>query len=224
MSSNRASLVVLVSGSGSNLQAIIDAVEKGELNADIKAVISNRDNVKALQRARHAGIASFVIDHHRYNSRETFDQALMACIDQFKPDLIILAGFMRILTADFIAHYANRLINIHPSLLPAYKGLNTHQRVLEAGDKIHGATVHMVNAELDSGAMVIQAEVEVKPDDNAERLAQRVLAQEHIIYPLAISLFIEGRLQVDQHTLLFDNEPLSRPLLWKSNQLITRQT
>jgi len=221
MVNKRASLVVLISGSGSNLQAIIKAVNNGDINADINAVISNRAGVKGLQIAEQAGIKTFTLDHTNYSSRENFDLALIECIDQFSPSLVILAGFMRILSDVFIHHYAEHLINIHPSLLPKFKGLNTHERALNAGDSIHGASVHMVNAELDSGEIVIQAEVDIKPDDNKESLAERVLMQEHKIYPLAISLFVDGTLCFKQHVLQFKNKPLLQPLLWTSNKLIT---
>jgi len=222
MSEKRASLVVLISGSGSNLQAIINAVNNGEINADIKAVISNRAGVKGLQLAEQAGIKTFTLNHTDYNSREIFDLALIECIDQFTPSLVILAGFMRILSDVFINHYSQRLLNIHPSLLPKYKGLNTHERALNAGDAMHGASVHMVNAELDSGEIVIQAEVDIKPDDNEESLAKRVLTQEHKIYPLTISLFVDGTLHFEQHVLQFNNKPLLQPLLWTSNKLLTQ--
>ncbi len=221
MTSKRASFVVLISGSGSNLQAIIDAVKNGEIKAEISAVISNRADAGGLKRAQNAGIDTFVIDHNNFKDRESFDHALMHCIDKQQPDLIILAGFMRILSDAFIQHYQNRLLNIHPSLLPHYKGLNTHQRVLDAGDKKHGATVHMVSAELDSGSMVIQAEVPVLPEDSRETLAQRVLTEEHKIYPLAISLILDGRLLMTGDTPVFDGKPLTRPLLWNKNQLMT---
>lgn len=222
MPGKRASLVILISGSGSNLQAIINAVNNGEIDADINAVISNRADVKGLQLAQQAGIKTFTLDHTQHDSRETFDLALIKCIDQFSPTLVILAGFMRILSDAFINHYAEHLINIHPSLLPKYKGLNTHERALNAGDSVHGASVHMVNAELDSGIIVIQTEVKVKPDDNKERLAKRVLTQEHKIYPLAISLFVDGALCFEQHVLQFNDKPLLQPLLWTSNKLITQ--
>lgn len=216
----KASLVVLVSGSGSNLQAIIDAVKNRQLNAEIKAVISNRASVKGLERAARENITTHVIDHKRYPSRELFDRAMMQIIDPIDPDLVILAGFMRILSYDFIEHYKHRLINIHPSLLPKYKGLNTHQQAIENKDNRHGASVHYVSYELDSGPVVIQAEVPVEATDTAETLAERVLAEEHKIYQLAIKLHIDGRIRFDDDHLLFDNRPLAKPLRWKDNTLI----
>jgi len=215
----KASLVVLVSGAGSNLQAIIDAIKNRQLNAEIKAVISNRASAKGLERAARENIATHVIDHKQYPSRELFDRAMMQIIDSTDPDLVILAGFMRILSNDFIEHYKHRLINIHPSLLPKYKGLNTHQQAIENKDKRHGASVHYVSYELDSGPVVIQAEVPVEATDTAETLAERVLAEEHKIYPLAIKLHIEGRITFDDDHLLFDNRPLAEPLRWKDDTL-----
>jgi phosphoribosylglycinamide formyltransferase-1 len=216
----KASLVVLVSGSGSNLQAIIDAIKNKQLNAEIKAVISNRASAKGLERAARENITTHVIDHKQYPSRELFDRAMMQIIDPIDPDLVILAGFMRILSNDFIEHYKHRLINIHPSLLPKYKGLNTHQQAVENKDESHGASVHYVSYELDSGPIVIQAEVPVHATDTVETLAERVLAEEHKIYPLAIKLHIEGRIKFDGDDLLFDNRPLTEPLRWKDNTLI----
>ena len=162
------SLVVLISGSGSNLQAIIDAINSQQLEAEIKAVISNQVSAKGLDRAAIENITTHVIDHKHYPSRELFDQAMIQVIDPLKPDLVILAGFMRILSDEFINHYQHRLINIHPSLLPKYKGLDTHQKAIDNNDKTHGASVHYVGIELDSGPVVIQAEVSVHADDSAE--------------------------------------------------------
>ncbi|HEB82304.1 MAG TPA: phosphoribosylglycinamide formyltransferase [Gammaproteobacteria bacterium] len=215
------SLVVLISGSGSNLQAIIDAIQSGELNAEIRLVISNRADAGGLQRAEKAGIETRVIDHKHYPDRESFDRAMIAEIDPLQPDLVILAGFMRILSPAFIEHFEHRLLNIHPSLLPRYKGLNTHQQAIDNSDAIHGASVHFVNVELDSGPLVIQAEVPVLPGDDAKTLAARVLEQEHRIYPLAIKLYGEGKLHFDNNTLFYEDQPLVRPLRWKDGQLIT---
>ena len=217
----KASLVVLISGSGSNLLAIIDAIKNNQLNAEIKAVISNRATASGLEHASRENISTHVVDHKQYPSRELFDQAMMQIIEPIKPDLVVLAGFMRILSKDFIAKYQHRLINIHPSLLPKYKGLNTHQLAIDNKDKIHGASVHYVNFELDSGPVVIQAEVPVLTTDTAETLAARVLQQEHKIYPMAIQLHISGRVRYDNEQLKFDNRPLTKPLLWKNNKLIT---
>ncbi len=206
-------IVVLVSGSGSNLQAIIDAIAAGELPARIQAVISNRPGVRALERAQRAGIATEVVDHTAYDSREAYDQALMAAIDRHRPALVVLAGFMRILTPEFVRHYRGRLLNIHPALLPRHKGLDTHRRALEAGDTEHGATVHFVTEELDGGPPIIQARVPVHPDDTPETLAARVLEKEHRIYPLAIRWFAEGRLRQEGERALLDGRPLDEPVV-----------
>ena len=200
-------VVVLISGSGSNLQAIIDAIHAG-LPAEIRAVFSNNPQAYGLTRAREAGIPTEVIDHHQYTSRESFDQTLMARIDHYQPKLVVLAGFMRILTDEFVNHYAGRMLNIHPSLLPRYQGLNTHQRVLDAGDKIHGVSVHFVTPELDGGPVILQAEIPVHTGDDADTLAERIHTQEHIIYPLVIRWFAEGRLRLQDNTVLLDDRPI----------------
>ncbi len=214
-----ASLVVLISGSGSNLQAIIDAIASKQLNAEIKAVISNKENITGLERASKANIPTHVIEHQQFSSREAFDQSMIQIIDPLKPDLVILAGFMRILSDGFIDHFHHRLINIHPSLLPKYKGLNTHQHAIDNHDKIHGASVHYVSHELDSGPIVIQAEVPVHAEDTAETLAERVLYEEHNIYPLAIQMHIDGRITFDEQ-LKVDGQLLTKPLQWKDKQLL----
>ena len=187
-------IVILISGSGSNLAAIVRAAEQGRwgqlLNARVAAVLSNRADAQGLALAQDHGIATQVLDHKRFASREAFDAALMAEIDRYAPDLVVLAGFMRILTPGFVAHYAGRLLNIHPSLLPAFPGLNTHQRAIDAGCRFAGATVHQVTAELDHGAILAQAVVPVLPKDTAESLAARVLTQEHLIYPQAVAEFL----------------------------------
>ena len=200
-------IVVLISGSGSNLQAIIDAIDAG-LPAEIRAVFSNEPQAYGLTRAREAGIPAEVIDHRDYDSRTTFDQALMTRIDHYQPGLVVLAGFMRILTEDFVNHYAGRMLNIHPSLLPRYQGLNTHQRVLDAGDDVHGVSIHFVTPELDGGPVILQAEIPVHADDDADRLAERIHQQEHVIYPLVIRWFAEGRLRLQDHTVLLDGKPV----------------
>ncbi len=206
--SDKARVVVLISGSGSNLQALIDGQAGGELPIVIVGVISNRPGVKGLERAAQAGIPHFTLDHTHYADRDSFDAALSHQIDTLRPDLVVLAGFMRILTAGFTRHYLGRMLNIHPSLLPKYQGLNTHQRVLEAGDREHGVTVHFVTAELDGGPQVIQAVLPVLPGDTAESLAARVQTQEHIIYPMAVRWFAEGRLQMRDNRALLDGELL----------------
>jgi len=187
-------IVILISGSGSNMAAIVRAAEQGRwaerLNARVAAVLSNRADAQGLAFARDHGIATQVLDHKTFASREAFDAALMAEIDRYAPDLLVLAGFMRILTPGFVAHYAGRLLNIHPSLLPAFAGLNTHQRAIDAGCRFAGATVHQVTAELDHGAILAQAVVPVLPNDTAESLAARVLTQEHLIYPQAVAEYL----------------------------------
>jgi len=172
-------IVVLISGSGSNLQAILDHIESRKLNASVNAVISNIGDAYGLQRAQQAGILNRWIDHKKYSSREHFDQALIEEIDQHNPDLVVLAGFMRILTTGFVAHYQGRLINIHPSLLPRFRGLNTHQRVLDEGDAEHGASIHFVTPDLDGGPVILQARVKVQSTDSAETLAQKVQLEEN---------------------------------------------
>ena len=210
-------LVVLISGSGSNLQAIIDGCTSGSIDAEVIAVISNRPEVRGLERARQAGIPAEVLDHKAFGSRESFDQSMIELIDRFQPDLVILAGFMRILTPDFVRHYAGRLLNIHPSLLPKFQGLHTHRRALDAGEIVHGASVHFVTDELDGGPVVLQATVPVIEGDEEQTLAARVLTQEHRIYPAVIQWFAEGRLQLDpQHGVIFDNAPLKRPISWQA--------
>ena len=206
--SPRTRVLVLISGSGSNLQALIDAQQSGKLPAELVAVISNRPGVKGLQRAEQAGIATEVVDHSRFDSRDSFDRALQQAIDAYAPDLIVLAGFMRILTEHFTRQYQGRMLNIHPSLLPKYQGLNTHERALQAGDQEHGVSVHFVTAELDGGPVALQARVPVLPDDDASRLAQRVLQQEHRIYPLAVKWFAQGRLRMVDGRVFMDSEPL----------------
>ena len=202
-------VVVLLSGTGSNLQALIDSNDVKDSPANIRAVISNRADAYGLQRAKDAGIDTRVLDHKAFEGREAFDAALIKIIDEFKPQLVVLAGFMRILSADFVRHYQGRLLNIHPSLLPKYKGLHTHQRALEAGDSEHGCSVHFVTEELDGGPLVVQAVIPVESDDSPYSLAQRVHAQEHRIYPLAVRWFAEGRLSLDEQGALLDGQLLA---------------
>ena len=187
-------VTTLISGRGSNLAALLAAHAAGELPVEFSAVISNRADAAGLETARTRGIAVRVVPHREYATRDAFEAALIDSIEHFAPDLVVLAGFMRVLTARFVERYAGRLINIHPSLLPMFPGLHTHERALAAGCKLHGATVHFVTAELDHGPIVIQAAVPVLPDDDASSLAARVLAQEHLIYPRAVRWIAEGRL------------------------------
>lgn len=206
MSATRGGVVVLVSGRGSNLQAIIDATRDGRVPADIHAVISSEPGAPALARARTAGIPVQVVNFRDFPVREKFDQALMQQIEARHPRLVVLAGFMRILGKNFIDHYAGRLMNIHPSLLPAFPGLNTHARALQAGAQTHGASVHFVTHEADGGPVIIQAAVPVLADDTPEILAERVLQEEHRIYPLAIGWFLGERLSVEGGRVLLDGE------------------
>jgi phosphoribosylglycinamide formyltransferase 1 len=201
-------LVVLISGSGSNLQAFIDACRDPAYPCTVAAVISNRAGVPGVERAREAGIPAEVLDHRTFANREEFDAELARRIDAHAPDLVILAGFMRILTPGFVRHYAGRLLNIHPSLLPLYPGLHTHRRALEAGDAEHGATVHFVGDELDGGPAIVQVRVPVLPGDTPETLADRVLEREHLIYPLAARLYAEGRLRLQGGRAELDGSPL----------------
>lgn len=186
-------IVILISGRGSNMEAMLRVAASERWPAQIVAVISNKASAAGLDTARAAGIAARVVEHVAYPEREQFDRALSALIDEFSPDVVVLAGFMRILTPAFVAHYQGRLLNIHPSLLPSFPGLDTHRRALEAGVKFHGATVHFVTPELDHGPIIEQAAVPVLEGDTEAMLAARVLAQEHVIYPRAVRDFIEGR-------------------------------
>lgn len=204
------SLVVLISGSGSNLQAIIDACAASKINAELKAVISNRPDAYGLQRAEAAAIPGHVIDHTQFPDRPGFEAELTQAIDQYNPGLVVLAGFMRILTADFVNHYLGRMLNIHPSLLPNFQGLNTHQRALDAGVSDHGVSVHFVTPQLDGGPVITRAKVTIDSHDTAETLAQKVLQQEHRLYPQAISWFAEGRLKLKNNQALLDNKPVEQ--------------
>jgi phosphoribosylglycinamide formyltransferase-1 len=186
-------IVILISGRGSNMEAILRAASAEKWPAQIVAVISNKSTASGLATASSAGIAARVVEHVAYPDRAQFDQALSTVIDEYSPDLVILAGFLRILTSAFVAHYHGRMVNIHPSLLPSFPGLDTHQRALEAGVKFHGATVHFVTPELDHGPIIEQAIVPVLDTDTEDTLAARVLEQEHVIYPRAVRDFIEGR-------------------------------
>lgn len=201
-------IVVLISGGGSNLQSFIDGCADGSLNGDVVAVISNKAGVKGLERAAAVAIPNITLDHNSFDSRADFDVALADVIDSFSPDLVVLAGFMRILTPQFVNRFLGRLINIHPSLLPKYPGLHTHQRAIDAGDSKAGATVHFVTAELDGGPGIVQAQVELLENDSAEDLAARVLVFEHQIYPLAAQWFCEGRLELREGHVILDNELL----------------
>jgi len=216
-SGSHTAVVVLISGSGSNLQALIDGVADGYLPVGVRAVISNRADAQGLRRAERAGIPTRVLDHKDFARREDYDRALIELIDGFSPGLLVLAGFMRILTPGFVQHYHGRLLNIHPSLLPRYRGLHTHKRVLEAGDEEHGASVHFVTEELDGGPLILQVRVPVQPDDDAESLAARVLRHEHRIYPQVVRWFAEGRLRMTaQGGVALDGGILARPVEWSA--------
>ncbi len=190
-------IVILISGRGSNMEALIAARDAGQLPVNIAAVISNRPDAAGLETAARAGITAHFIDHKAFSGRESFDAALAECIDGFAPDLVVLAGFMRILSDGFVRHYAGRLMNIHPSLLPSFPGLHTHRRALEEGVRIHGCTVHFVTPTLDHGPVIIQAAVPVLDRDDEATLAGRVLRQEHRIYPQAVRWFAEDRLRLE---------------------------
>ncbi len=203
----RLPLVVLISGRGSNLQAIIDGANNG-LPVDLQAVISNRPDAAGLAKAREHGIEARVLDHTAFANRQEYDHALQALVDSYEPALVVLAGFMRILTTAFVDHYRGRMLNIHPSLLPAFPGLDTHERALEAGVREHGASVHFVTEEVDGGPVIIQAKVPVQAGDTPEVLAARVLEQEHRIYPQAIRWFAEGRLRLQGNAVQLDGRPV----------------
>lgn len=192
-------IVILISGRGSNMEAIVRAMESEGWPARIAAVISNKPEAKGLEYAQARGIPTAVVANKEYATRAEFDAVLQETIDRFAPDLVVLAGFMRILTAPFVEHYAGRMLNIHPSLLPLYPGLGTHQQAIDAGDKEHGATVHFVTAELDHGPIVAQARIPVLPDDTEDTLSARLLVEEHKLYPYAVRLFVEDRLSIEEH-------------------------
>jgi phosphoribosylglycinamide formyltransferase-1 len=217
-STPRIGLVVLISGRGSNLQSIIDATRNGSLPAEMRAVISNRAGAAGLERARRAGITAEVLDNRPYKDRERYDEDLMRLIDSHQPELVALAGFMRILSPAFVNHYRGRLLNIHPSLLPAFRGLSTHERVLAAGEREHGASVHFVTEQLDGGPTFLQVRVPVLQNDDPDTLAARVLRQEHRIYPLAIRWFAEGRVRLDDRgEVIFDGRPLPVPVMLEAD-------
>ncbi|GLX81055.1 phosphoribosylglycinamide formyltransferase [Thalassotalea eurytherma] len=201
-------IVVLISGSGSNLQAIIDACKAQQIDATISGVISNKADAYGLTRAEEAGIANQVLSHKDYATRESYDLALIDAIEAYNPDLIVLAGFMRILTPAFVDNFSGKLLNIHPSLLPKYQGLHTHQRAIDAGDEEHGVSVHFVTEELDGGPVILQAKVPIFPEDNADDLAMRVHEQEHRIYPLVVKWFCQGRLKMVENLAYLDDQPL----------------
>ena len=205
-------IVVLASGSGSNLQALIENTQSVGFPGRIVAVGCNRPGAFALERAEQAGIETFLVDHQHYSSREDFDRQLRQTIDRYSPDLVVLAGFMRILTQEFVRAFHGRMLNIHPSLLPKYRGLNTHQRALDDGEPLHGVTVHFVTEELDGGPLIAQAEVSVDPQDTAASLAEKVQTKEHLLYPIVVRWFCEGRLKLVGNEVRFDDLPLRQVL------------
>ncbi|NCF52393.1 phosphoribosylglycinamide formyltransferase [Gammaproteobacteria bacterium] len=213
MNKGRCRAAILISGSGTNLQAFIDRAARGNLDVDLSLVISNRPDAYGLERASHAGIETACVEHGGFTDRESFDRALAARLDEHRPDLIILAGFMRILSPWFVDHYEGRILNIHPALLPAYPGLDTHQRVLEAGDHWHGSTVHFVTEQLDGGPRVLQGRLPVNSEESAAELARRVQAVEHQIYPEAAGWFAGGRLRYRDGCAWLDGDRLDEPIV-----------
>ncbi len=213
MSSDRCRVAILISGSGSNLQSFIDRVASDELDLDIVLVFSNRADAYGLTRASKAGIETCCIDHSGYADRESFDEALAAQLDTHAPDLLILAGFMRILSPWFVSHYEGRILNIHPALLPAYPGLDTHQRVLDAGETWHGSTVHFVTEELDGGPGILQGRLQVDTSESAQALATRVQAIEHQIYPEAAAMFASQGLEYRAGEAWLNGVRLAKPVL-----------
>lgn len=214
-------LAVLISGRGSNLQAVIEACAAGRINGRVECVISNRPEAPGLQFARRAGIPHTALDHREYADRAGFEQALRHALEACHPDLIILAGFMRILTPDFVNHFQGRMVNIHPSLLPKLRGLDTHARALATGQTTHGASIHFVTSELDGGPVILQSTVPVHENDTPEALAARVQAAEHRLYPAALGLICSGRIQAAGDRVLYDGRPLDEPLQLESLAEIT---
>jgi phosphoribosylglycinamide formyltransferase-1 len=209
-------IAVLISGGGTNLQAFIDAVAGGSLDVEIAVVLSNRPDAYGLTRAREADIPTVCVEHGDFEDRESFDRAMIAALDPYHVDLVILAGFMRILSDVFVNHFEGKVLNIHPALLPKYPGLDTHQRVIDAGETWHGSTVHFVTRELDGGPRIIQGRVRVHSDDTAKQLSARVQAVEHKIYPQAAALFASGRLEYRHGDTWLDGDKLDEPVQWNS--------
>lgn len=213
-------IVVLLSGSGTNFQAIINAYQKGDIDQPICAVISNNSEAKGLLRASKIGIPAITLDHRSFPDRKTYDWHLQELIDKFNPKLIVLAGFMRILSPEFVQHYEGRMINIHPALLPEFRGLHTHERAIESGVKRHGATVHFVTSELDDGPNIIQSGLDMEPADTPESLASRVLILEHQIYPLSIEWFLKDRIMMKENQCFMDDQLLPNSgYVWKDDNV-----
>jgi phosphoribosylglycinamide formyltransferase-1 len=213
LSTEHCKTAILISGSGSNLQSFIDRVSSGEIDRELRVVFSNRPDAHGLIRANDAGIPTACIEHGEYSDRENFDRAVAARLDEWQPKLLILAGFMRILSPWFVAHFAGRILNIHPALLPAYPGLDTHQRVLDAGDPWHGSTVHFVTEELDGGPRILQGRLPVDPGETADELCARVQRVEHRIYPEAANWFGQGRLDFRDGAAWLDGDLLETPVV-----------
>ena len=213
MSSNRGKTAILISGSGTNLQAFIDFVGAGASDLDIAVVFSNRPDAFGLERAKRAGIDTACLEHGDFETREAFDRAVAKELDRWQPELLVLAGFMRILSPWFVQKYEGRILNIHPALLPLYPGLDTHQRVLDAGDEFHGSTVHFVTEELDGGPRILQGRIRVAPTSNPDELMQRVQAVEHRIYPEAANWFAQGRLTFKDEAAWLDGVRMDDPVV-----------
>jgi len=214
-----ATAAVLISGSGSNLQSLIDAIHNGDTALLTTLVISNKAQAKGLQRARKAGIPALCLENRNFDDRRKFDRALARIIDAHRPDMLILAGFMHILSPEFVSRYRGRILNIHPSLLPAYPGLNTHQRVIDNKETWHGCTVHFVTPALDAGPPVIAGRLPVAGNDTAASLAARVLKIEHRIYPIAANLLALGRIRCENDRVFLDNEPLPEPIIYRNGTI-----
>lgn len=210
-------ILVLGSGSGTNFQALMDASRERDFPGQIIAVGCNRPKAFVLERAAQANVETFTVNHEEFGSRKEFDAALMAHVLRYNPDLIVLAGFMRILTTDFVRAFRGKLLNVHPSLLPKYTGLNTHQRALDAGDQTHGVSIHFVTEELDGGPVIAQAEVAITPDDCSDTLADKVQMKEHLLYPIVVRWFCEGRIQLGRDQVLFDGQVLENPMRLPDN-------
>ncbi len=216
------SIAVLVSGGGTNLQAIMDARRDGKLPVRIAVVVSNRSDAYGLTRARNAGIPTLVVDNAAYPDRDAYDRALISGLDDYQPDLIVLAGFMRILTAAFVQRYHGRILNIHPALLPKYRGLDTYRRVLDAGDSVHGTSVHYVTEKLDGGPVIMQAHVPIRESDDVQSLSARVQACEHIIYPEVIGWCATGRLAMPGNSVLIDGKRMESPLVREHDAMMNQ--
>ena len=210
---NKKRIVVLISGSGTNLQAIIDACKSNYINGDIVGVVSNKADVYGLTRAEHADIENCVLSHKDYDSREAYDQALIEQINTFKPDLVILAGFMRILTANFVQQYNGKLLNIHPSLLPKYPGLHTHRKAIENNETFHGTTVHFVTEELDGGPLIGQSKTRLLSNDTEGSLNKRIQSLEHKLYPYIAKLLLNDKIKLIEDDVYFENRKLEKPIV-----------